>query len=90
MNKKQKIVVLVIALFIVAMMLFPPFYYENRNAGYAFLSHRKIKLSYGYNEYISPDCMVNVSLLSMQFFVALVFGAALFFFFKDSNKTENE
>jgi hypothetical protein len=70
MNKAQKAVIIIIALLIVGMMLYPPFRDSSSPCGYHFILESEI------------SCWVNTSLLCMQFFVALILGGALFFVLK--------
>ena len=77
MNEKQKMVLIVAACFVVAMLLYPPFHIiwtEGRVVGT------------GYSWIFNPPeyATVDSGLLLMQWLAVLMVGAMAYLFFKDS------
>ena len=90
MNRTQKIIAVLTLLVIILMMIYPPFItQENLNAGYSFITDPP-EFSRGYDNiggsYTMAKANINVLVLAMQFFVALLFGSTLFFVFKSKDK----
>ncbi|MFI5218954.1 MAG: hypothetical protein ACHQNT_05640 [Bacteroidia bacterium] len=84
MNKSQKIVLIITAIILVIMLLFPPFIIEINNS----------KFNLGYNFIFSPpsfggvmDGFVDSGTLLLQLLVVIFTGISFYFIFKKNPKT---
>ncbi len=85
MNKTQKIIFLVVALVLTAMLIYPPFIVQRANGlkenrGYSFITQPP-------RDSFTP--VIDLSTLCMQFFVVIFLGVALYFFFNESHKPQD-
>ena len=87
MNKKQRSILLIVAVALFLLLLFPPFYSPSNNSG-------KVYGNLGYSFIFSPPeslarsdlySQVDTRLLSVQALMIFAIGGALYF----ANKSEN-
>jgi hypothetical protein len=83
MNKKQRIILFVVASVILLMLLFPPFQSNIRdlaiNAGYSFIFKPPL-----YERHIAAT--VDTEMLNTQVFIILAIGVLCWFAFKNNEK----
>ncbi len=81
MNKKQKCVLIIVGVVIFLMLIYPPFYHENRdwvlNMGYGFIDDPPKVGSTGY------DAMVDEGTLVTQWLGVLIIGGIAWLLARD-------
>ena len=78
MNKRQKIVIVVMISLILFTFLFPPFYYQSMTAG--------IHWNSGYHFIFNPphiECTVNIGMLFAEWVGILLVGSLFWLLFKE-------
>lgn len=80
-NGKQKIVLIIVAMIILSMLLFPPLVF--RKAGVYFDCGHDFLFYIRKGNYPFPSCMVNESQLFIQWIGVLILGCLAFFLTSD-------
>ncbi len=79
MNKKQKILLIIVSFILFLMLLFPPWHYDLQ----------AVTFDAGYHFILSPpkgNSSINIAMVLVQYLFTATIGGILYYIFKDKDK----